>query len=387
MTSRNSNIASHHHDEDFFADSRMSFGDHIEDLRSHLLRAVYGFLVAFVVAIFLAYYILDFIKQPVERALEQYHMDDFANEMQRKSLLLQKVSDRLDAHKPGDPLSVLDKPTKMPVQMSPVEMDKAMRKLYPQLFQEGGPLANAPAPAADAPMITVEIQNRPLEVMKANQEALVLLSKRMSLTTLSVMETFFVYVKVAVVTGFVIGSPWIMYQIWLFVAAGLYPHERKYFYAHLPLAIFLFFGGVALCQFAIIPAALDALLAFNKWLSIEPDLRLSEWLSFAIWMPVITGLCFETPLAMVLMHKIGLFTSADFKAKWRHAAFVMCIISAIFSPSVDPFSLLLLWGPMVALYFLGIYLVKRIEQRERLEDLEEEVPYQPAEEVTGGSGN
>ncbi|HNO06944.1 MAG TPA: twin-arginine translocase subunit TatC, partial [Flavobacteriales bacterium] len=114
------------------------------------------------------------------------------------------------------------------------------------------------------------------------QEAVVLSSKRTTLSTLSVMEMFFVYFKVAIVTGFVLGSPWIIFQIWKFIAAGLYPHERKYFTGYLPLAISLFLGGVAVCQFLIIPAALDALLSFNKWLGIEPELRMTDWLSFAI---------------------------------------------------------------------------------------------------------
>lgn len=385
--SRSSNLASNHHDEDFFADTRMSFGDHLEDLRSHLLRAVYGFVLAFVIAIFLSYYILDFIKAPVDKALLNYHLDNYTNTQYQTSKVLNELRERIEKAKPDDPLLRLNQPAKTPVRISPQEWDRSMRQMYPALFAEGGPLAKSKPPAADAPSMIVTLEMRPMDLMESQNEAVVLLSKRMSLTTLSVMETFFVYIKVAVVTGFVIGSPWIIYQIWLFVAAGLYPHERRYFYGHLPLAIFLFLGGVALCEFAIIPAALDALLSFNKWLNIEPDLRLSEWLSFAIWMPVITGLCFETPLAMVLMHKIGLFSSADYKAKWRHAAFVMCIIAAVFSPSVDPFSLLLLWVPMVALYFLGIYLVIRIERREQQEDLEEKVPFQPAEEVSGGSGN
>ena len=66
--------------------------------------------------------------------------------------------------------------------------------------------------------------------------------------------------KVCIVTGLVLGSPWIFWQIWMFVAAGLYPHEKRYVNIYLPFSLFLFLGGVFICQFFVIPKALEALL-------------------------------------------------------------------------------------------------------------------------------
>jgi sec-independent protein translocase protein TatC len=133
-----------------------------------------------------------------------------------------------------------------------------------------------------------------------------------------------------------------------------------------------------ICQFFVMPAALDALFAFNAWLDIEPDLRLREWLSFAIMMPVITGVCFETPLVMMFLGLIGVFTAKDFLAKWRVAVFILLIFAAIVSPSIDPLSLFILWAPMSALYFLGILLVARVQPKP-IEEKEtvEEVPFDP----------
>ena len=75
-----------------------------------------------------------------------------------------------------------------------------------------------------------------------------------------------------------LASPWIFYQIWAFVAAGLYPHERAYVYRFLGPSIGLFLAGVLLCQFVVLPGAVKALLAFNKWIELDPDIRLNEWL-------------------------------------------------------------------------------------------------------------
>ena len=185
---------------------------------------------------------------------------------------------------------------------------------------------------------------------------------------------------VGLVLGLVISSPMILYELWSFVAAGLYPHERKYVYYLLPTSIGLFFAGVLVCQIFVMPAALEALLSFNAWLEIDPDLRLREWLSFAIMMPLITGVCFQTPLVMLFLGKIGIFSSADFLSKWRIAIFILLIFAAVVSPSVDAVSLFILWIPMCGLYFLGIFMVKMVEkEREEVQQTEQvdEVPFDP----------
>ncbi|MEQ9066602.1 MAG: twin-arginine translocase subunit TatC, partial [Gimesia chilikensis] len=109
--------------------------------------------------------------------------------------------------------------------------------------------------------------------------------------TLAVQEAFTtIYLKVSFVAGLVLASPWVIYQIWLFVAAGLYPHERKYVYIYLPISIFLFLGGALFCFYAVFPFVLNFLLGFNKLLGVNPQIRLSEWISFAITLPLMFGL-------------------------------------------------------------------------------------------------
>jgi sec-independent protein translocase protein TatC len=201
------------------------------------------------------------------------------------------------------------------------------------------------------------------------------------LTALSATEAFVVWMMISLVLGIIIASPMILYELWSFVAAGLYPHEKRYVYYLLPASIGLFFAGVFMCQFFVMPAALEALFSFNSWLEIDPDLRLKEWLGFAIMMPLITGICFQTPLVMLFLGKVGIFTAADFWSKWRIAVFILMIFAAVVSPSVDAVSLFILWVPMCGLYFLGIFLVKMVEnERDKLdhpEDNVDEVPFDP----------
>ncbi len=199
---------------------------------------------------------------------------------------------------------------------------------------------------------------RPLDQAIANSMAEKEVGRRPVLSTLNVQEAFVVFFKVCIVTGFVLASPWVFYQIWAFVAAGLYPHERRYVNVFLPFSLGLFLVGVLVCEFLVMPKAVEALLWFNEWLGLEPDLRLNEWLGFAVWMPVIFGLSFQTPLVMLFLERIGLMTVEAYSSKRRIAWFLMAIFAAVITPSTDAFSMLFLWVPMSMLYELGIWLCR-----------------------------
>ena len=148
--------------------------------------------------------------------------------------------------------------------------------------------------------------------------------KTAGLSALSVQEALVVYFKVSLVAGLVIASPWVFWQIWSFIAAGLYPHEKKLVHVYLPMSLGLFLGGVLLCQFFVMPQAVAAMLWFNEWLGMSPDLRLNEWLSFAIWMPVVFGISFQTPLVMLFMGKLGIVNVEWFRSKRKIAWRIFC---------------------------------------------------------------
>ena len=153
---------------------------------------------------------------------------------------------------------------------------------------------------------------------------------------MSPMEGFLVYLKVSLYCGVILASPWIFYQLWSFVAVGLYPHEKRLVNVYLPFSIGLFLAGVALCEFVVIPAALKYLLSFNASMQAEPNLRLSEWLSFAILTPLVFGAAFQLPLVMVVMNRLGILDAAAYRKHRRYAMFLMA------DPGRDP-------GPLAGL--------------------------------------
>jgi len=324
-------------DEDFFADTRMSFGDHLEELRSALLRAFYGFLVGLFLSFFVGHYVVAFIAAPVEEALIRYYNErakNFLAELER------------------DPNVALNEPVPM-LLMIPA------RSWFDAAKQAGVPgMDKAEPPAEDAAGIELTVRMRdPGKFAWAMQQLAYRLGPRPSLKTLSATEAFMVYFMVCIITGFVLTSPWVFYQIWTFVAAGLYPQEKRFVNIYLPFSLVLFLGGVVISELVIIPNALDALLSFNRWMGLEPDFRLNEWLSFAIWVPVIAGICFQTPLVMIFLAKVGIFESHQYVSGWKYAAFGMLIAAAL-GPTIDLINLTMLWGCMVLLYGLGILLTR-----------------------------
>jgi sec-independent protein translocase protein TatC len=317
--------------EDIFKNTRMSFGDHIEELRSHLLRAIYGFVVGMVVALIFAKWVFAIITGPVEAQLMVFY------DTRVKKVAEQLANGRAD-------YTELNRPKEMPYFLKRTEAVRLGLKV--ENMEE-----------AEDDMVKLPLWVRPLSISILMAEAQRQVGRPPMLSTMNVMEAFMVYFKVVAVTGLVISSPWVFYQLWAFVAAGLYPHERKYVHKYLPLSIGLFLAGVVLCQVMVIPNAIRSLLWFNQWLDLEPDLRLNEWLTFAILLPLVFGISFQTPLVMLFLGKIGIMDATSFRKKRFVAWFVLCIFAAMVTPS-DALSMLMLMIPMWGLYELGIVMVQ-----------------------------
>jgi sec-independent protein translocase protein TatC len=349
--------------DDMFADSRMSFGEHIEDLRVHLIRAIAGFVVAFIVSFFFAPTVLRFISAPVESQLKEFWDRYYV-------IQLEKLMNEMKAGKQMPPIYTSLALPRQQVrkfmmeefpglkQFEKAEFNFDIMPAFEDLLRSLG-LENAVDWSKVATESYIDFPNARITNSVDIAVALERMSKMIRppmLTTLSVQEAFIVYFKVAIMTGFVLGSPWIFYQIWMFVAAGLYPHEKKYVNTFLPFSLGLFLAGVIVCEWFVMTRAVAALLFFNEWLGFAPDLRLNEWLGFAIFMPLVFGICFQTPLVMLFVQRIGVLTVDSFRKFRRIAWFTLAVFAAVITPDPSPISMMFLWIPMSLLYELGIFL-------------------------------
>ena len=171
--------------------------------------------------------------------------------------------------------------------------------------------------------------------------------------SLGVTEPFFVWLKAGLLGGLTLAAPFVFYELWAFVAAGLYPHEKKYVHLFLPVSLILFAAGVLMAFFFVFSPVLEFLFTFNSSLNISPEIRIGEWLSFAMFLPLGFGVAFQLPLVMLFVNRIGLIDVQTYLAKWRIAIMVIFVLSMFLTPA-DPISMLMLAIPLTALYFLGI---------------------------------
>jgi sec-independent protein translocase protein TatC len=190
---------------------------------------------------------------------------------------------------------------------------------------------------------------------------------RVSITTLSAQEAFGIYIKAALLVGMVLASPWIFHQLWMFVAAGLYPHEKRLVHVFLPVSLGLFLAGVVIAFYPVLYYVLDYLLQFNESLGLDPDPRISEWMSFVLVLPVGFGLGFQLPLVMLFLSKIGIFDAAAYASQWRMAVLVICVVAALLTPA-DPYSMMFLAAPLCLLYFGGVALCRWSASRDAAAD-------------------
>jgi sec-independent protein translocase protein TatC len=319
-------------DDLYFEHTKMSFWDHIEELRAHMWRAIMGFLVGLIVGLFVGKPMVGFIAAPVERALVEFHKE------RRKQIMKDLPTD--------ERLRQLNEPRDFQLELD----SEQMRTLAQALGAEKA--------AQDPQPLKLLAKVRPVEFFGQIAEAAEILNRPPTLSTLSATEAFIVYLKVSMYCGFVLASPWIFYQLWSFVAAGLYPHEKVLVHRTMPMSLALFLAGVALCEFVVLPVALGYLLSFNAWMNLEPDLRLSEWLTFAILFPLMFGIAFQLPLVMYALHRVGIVNVDVYRNNRRIAYFLIACSYIVIGMSPDAISMLSLIIPMFALYELGIFMCR-----------------------------
>ena len=192
-------------------------------------------------------------------------------------------------------------------------------------------------------------------------------NKRLIYTGLA--EAFFSYLKLALISAFIISSPFFIYQLWAFIAPGLLEKEKKIIFPFIFLIPLMFILGFVFLYYFIIPLAWDFFTAFdtsgsknNFTLELEP--KINEYISLTVKLGFAFGLAFQLPIAIFLLTILGIASPKDLEKKRRFVIVIIFLISALITPP-DIISQIGLAIPVICLYEFSIFISKFFEKKKK----------------------
>lgn len=269
-------------DEDPFAHTRMTLGEHLDELRRRLFRGVLALAVAFGVSLY-------FNREITVALLRPFH----------------QTVERLNAHYIEE-------------YRARVAADPALEPIY---FEPDGSFK-----------LAVEVR----------------------LTALTPTEPMWFVLKVAGIGALVLGAPVLLWQLWGFVAAGLYARERRRVFLFFPPALFLFTVGVVFSYAVIVPVGMFYSMQGTPLELVKPEIRLEDYFGFLVTLCLSMGLVFQLPILMTFLGMVGLVPAATFAGLRAYFVVAAFALAALLTPGPDVFSQVAMAAPMVVLYEVGI---------------------------------
>lgn len=185
-----------------------------------------------------------------------------------------------------------------------------------------------------------------------------------------VTGSFFVPMKVTLLVALVIALPFVLYQIWAFVAPGLYQHEKRLVLPLVSSSYILFLCGMAFAYFVVFPAVFRVMAHYNTPLDAQMSTDINNYLRFTLTMFLAFGVTFEVPIVVVLLVRMGLLTVAKLRSIRPYVIVAAFVVAAIVTPP-DAFSMLILAVPLVILYEAGIIAAQLFVRPEKKQKEEE----------------
>lgn len=184
------------------------------------------------------------------------------------------------------------------------------------------------------------------------------------LLNIEITQQFLTHMKVSLWAGILVVSPYVLYQVFAFVAPGLYALERRMALGAAAGGYLLFIAGVLLNYFVIFPFTVRFLGTYQVSSEVPNQISLSSYISLLVVMTLMMGIIFELPVLCWLLAKVGLLKSAFMRRYRRHAVVLILIVGAVITPTGDPFTLSLVSVPIYLLWELSIIIVKRTEKKD-----------------------
>jgi len=324
---------------------QMSFLEHLDELRSRILRSVAFVFVAFFACWFVSDHIYNFLAIPIQRALSDAQRRELpiggqtGNEtIQENSSLKEGTTGRyVFAEKTTIGRSVIPEGASV---LAVVKKDGQGRL---RLYTDENLLAGDTV-IPKGVLLPLDFQAKP--------KAMPGIDDKLIVTT--AMEPFSLYVKVSIYTALALAVPFILWQIWAFVSPGLYPHERRYALPFVLLSTLSFVGGAAFAYKIIFPPAARYLLGLGQ--DFRLFLNASDYFNFILLVMLAMGVVFQMPAITYILSRIGIISARFLLRHWKGALIIILISAAVISPTNDIPNMLLFAAPMVLLYGVSIFI-------------------------------
>ncbi len=214
-------------------------------------------------------------------------------------------------------------------------------------------LINSAIAIALGAMVGVSISQRVIDIIsRPMQEALRKqhLDDKLIYTSpaglINIIITFGIYI------GVVLAAPFVLYQVWLFIAPGLYKHERRAVTTFIASSLFLFLAGISFGYFVMLPYMLNFLIGFQG--PFRPLISINEYFDFILIVLLGLGIIFELPVLIFFLALFNIVTPQFLWKNLRYAILIIAVVAAIVTPTPDATTMLVFMAPMVLLYFIGI---------------------------------
>lgn len=332
---------------------QMSFLEHLNEIRSRLIRSIVFVIVALLGCWFVSDYIYNFLAAPVQTALakaQQRKVNVVGLKGDEKILALSSLkegeSGRFVFHVSTNLGDVVIPPGASVYVKAVKEPDGKI-----SLFTDE-PLYTSDAIIPAGVKLPFDLQSQ--KDSKSADDKLVVSTA---------MEPFSLYLKVSLYTAIALSIPFLLWQIWGFIAPGLYPHERSYVTPFVSMSSVSFVIGAAFAYYILFPPAANYLLGLGQ--DFKLLLKADDYFDFIILIMLAMGIVFQMPAITYVLSRIGLVNAKFLIKSWRPALVIILIAAAVISPTSDVLNMMLFAAPMMGLYIVSIFVAWMFGQKRK----------------------
>ncbi|MHC4951946.1 MAG: twin-arginine translocase subunit TatC [Planctomycetota bacterium] len=316
----------------------MSLGDHLDELRARLILMLLGVVVGLIITLFFGKDLVRFLEIP--------YYDAMKNVYQKQ---MESIAEEADDEEADDDTEPQD--------------DLVCIIVSEQNFRTYQSLKPGDRIFANVKLYRDDPNNPVFSELKADEWQIETNSIQ-GLKTLRGPEGMLVYFKVCLVFGFILVCPWVFWQTWIFISAGLYKHEKNFVHIVAPLSAILFITGSVFFLIVVAPLAMAFFIRFDRLLGAVSEYTLKNYIDFVLQLTLVFGAAFQMPIAIVFAEMMGL-VSIDALAKSRKFVILGLLFVAAVATPPDVISQILLAGPLYILYEASIIVCRIMRQRKK----------------------